>query len=314
MTPGVKGAHTWTFLHAADIHVGSPNSFRFAPAWNENWQTARQQILALKPDLVLLGGDLTRDGNLHRFELESIKADLDRLRCSYHAIPGNMDTGNKHTDVSGAFEERDDVSLNLRSEHLDQFSSVFGSVCWSFVHKEVRFSGFCDMIAGSGLPEERELWDWLEACCDEPRARHHVWIMHHPLFIDNLHEPNFDIRNTEQYLNWYFGVDEPARSRIMEVFRSTSADIVISGHVHCRRFRRVEGIRFDFAPSTAFSQFASRWTDGDPTLGFLKYDVADTGISCSFVPLARVSSAAGYGPGGHPSPSQRDYSIAWEKQ
>lgn len=59
----------WTFVHATDIHVGSPRSFRYAPAWKEHWQTARQQILEIGPDLLLLGGDLARDGNVHRYEL-----------------------------------------------------------------------------------------------------------------------------------------------------------------------------------------------------------------------------------------------------
>lgn len=293
--------------------MGSPRSFRFEPAWKENWQTARKQILKIKPDLLLVGGDLTRDGNLHKYELEAIKADLDDLPFPYHVIPGNMDTGNDHTDVSGPVEGRDDVSLNLCSENLDQISSVFGLVWWSFVHKGVRFSGFCDMVAGSGLREERRFWKWMKSQRDQPRAKHHVWIIHYPLFVYGLHEPNFDVRHPEQYWDWYFNIDEPARSRIMDVFRTTDTSIVISGHVHCRKVHYFEGIRFDIAPSTAFPQHYMRWKDGDPTLGFLRYDMTEQGIECTFVPLAKLSTTKGYGPHGHPSPDQRDYSIAWEK-
>ena len=94
----------WSFVFATDIHVGSPRSYRFAPAWNENWVTARKQIVGIHPDLLLLGGDLTRDGGLpkHRYELEDIKTDLDALPFPYRVTPGNMDTGNKHTEVPGA--------------------------------------------------------------------------------------------------------------------------------------------------------------------------------------------------------------------
>ena len=298
----------WTFVHATDIHVGSPRSFRYAPAWKENWQTARQQILEIGPDLLLLGGDLARDGNLHQYELEAIKADLDSLPFPRHVVPGNMDTGNKHTDVPGA--RRDDVSLNIRSEHIAPFETMFGPTQWSFVHKHVRFSGFCDMLAGSGLPEEEGLWTWMEAQWHQPRAEHHVWIMHYALFMDDLHEPNFDIRDPEHYHDWYFGIGEPHRSRIMDVFKATGADVVISGHVHCRKTHFAEGIRFDIGPSTAFSQQGDRWPDGDPSLGFLRYDVTEQGIGCTFVPLAKISTAEGYGPGGHPPPEQRDYSLA----
>lgn len=45
----------WTFVHVADMHVGTPRSYRFQPAWNEHWQEARKQILALKPELLLVG-------------------------------------------------------------------------------------------------------------------------------------------------------------------------------------------------------------------------------------------------------------------
>ena len=41
----------WSFVHATDIHVGSPRSFRFAPAFNENCATARRQIVALREHL-----------------------------------------------------------------------------------------------------------------------------------------------------------------------------------------------------------------------------------------------------------------------
>lgn len=303
----------WTFVHAADIQVGSPRSFRFAPAWNENWQTARERIVRINPDLLLVGGDLTRDGNIHRYELENIKADLDSLPFPCHVIPGNMDTGNKHTRVTGAMQGRDDVSLNITSAQVAQFSSVFGPLWWSFVHRGVRFSGFCDMLVNSGLPEEAEMWAWMDSLSRLPRAKHHVWIMHYALFVDDPREPNFDITDDGQYLDWYFGVDEPGRIRLMDVFKATGADIVISGHIHCRRTRLVEGIRFDYAPATCFHQWGDKWEDGDPTLGFLKYDVTDAGINCTFVPLERLSTAKGYGPGGHPLPETMDYSLAWEK-
>ncbi len=303
----------WTFAHVADIQVGSPRSFRFAPAWNKNWETARRQILATQPDLLLVGGDLTRDGSLHRYELEAVARDLRDLRFPVHVVPGNMDTGNKHAHAQGPNPDRDDLSLNITSAEIQQFESVFGPSHWSFVHKGVRFSGLCDMLLGSGLPEEERLWAWLERQKRLPRQKHHVWMMHGALFIDDVHEPNWDITHPEQYLRWYFGMDEPRRGRLFEVFQATGADLVITGHIHCRRSIVVEGIRFDYAPATCMAQFAARWPDGDPVLGFTRYDVTDEGIRGTFVPLERVSTKRGYGPGGHPLSEARDYSIAWEK-
>lgn len=303
---------SWSFVHVTDIHVGSPRSFRFAPAWSENWQTAREQIIEIQPDLLLVGGDVARDGNLHKYELEAVKADFDALEFPCHVIPGNMDTGNKHTDVQGLREDRDDIALNIKSKQVQQFASVFGPVWWSFVHKDVRFSGFCDMLAGAGLPEEEALWEWIEAQRKQPRARHHVWMMHYALFIDDLEEPNCAINDPARYHDWYFGIDEPHRSRLADIFKDTGADLVLSGHVHCRKRHCAEGVRYHFNPSTAFGQWGRRWEDGDDSLGFMRYDVSAESIEGTFVPLERISTAKGYGPGGHPLPEKRDYSIAWE--
>ncbi len=302
----------WRFAHATDIHVGSPKSFRFAPAWNENWQTARRQIIDAEPDLLLVGGDIARDGSLHQYELAAVRDDLAGLPFPAHVIAGNMDTGNKHTDVSGPRKNRDDLALNITSEQLEQFAGVFGPLWWSFVHKDVRFSAFVDMVAGSGLPEEEAFWEWFEAQRSLPRAKHHVWMMHYALFIDDPNEPNWDITDPKHYLDWYFGIDLPHRKRLMDGFKATGSTLVLSGHVHCCKHHHAEGIDFHINPSTAFSQWGRRWPDGDDSLGFMLYEVTDDGIQGQFVPLAKRSNRKGYGPGGHPLPQKRDYSKAWK--
>jgi len=308
----------WSFIAVSDMQPGSPKSFRYAPAWMKNWQTAKEQILEINPDLLLIPGDLTRDGSIHRFELDAMKKDLDALALPYHVVPGNMDAGNKHTDRAGMFREGHDqcrdIELNITSDQLQQFASVFGPLFWSFVHKNVRFSGFPDMIVNSGLPEENEFWAWAERLSKLPHAEHHVWIMHYAMFADDINEPNWNIsEDPEQYDNWYFCIDQPGRNRLLDLFKSTGTDIVISGHIHCHKVACAEGIRFEVAPATSFGQWGKRWPDGDDSLGFLRYDVGNAGIESIFVPLEKTFNLEGYGPQGHPAPHARDYSIAWEK-
>ena len=310
---------SWTFVATADIQPGSPKSYRYRPAWIENWMTAKRQILEINPDILLVAGDLTRDGSIHRFELEEMKAELDSLPFPYHIVPGNMDTGNKHTTIKGTKNQddvrMDDFDLNVTSAQLQQFSEVFGSLQWSFVHKNVRFSGFSDVAIGSGLPEEEAFWKWAGSLAGKINEEHHVWIMHYALFVDDFKETNWDITNPDEYIAWYFSIDEPHRSRLMNLFKSTQTDIVISGHIHCRKVHHAEDIRFDLAPSTAFPQWSDHWDDGDPSLGFLRYDVRDNEIECNFMPLEKVSEdKRNYGLGGHPKPEYRDYSLAWESQ
>lgn len=306
----------WTFVHVADPQPGSPRSYRYNPSWIKNWIEAKQQILEIQPDLLLVGGDLTRDGTLHRYELEAMRTELDSLPFPVYVVPGNMDVGNKHTDSPHPHRgptQCTDRMLNVTSAQLQQFASVFGPLWWSVDHKGVRFSGFADVVVNSGLPEEVEFWRWAEEQCRRPPARHHVWVLHYALFSERPDEPNWDIEDPAQYQDWYFTIDQPGRGRLLDLFVATGADLVLSGHVHCHKVSNAKGIRFEIAPATSFPQWAKRWPDGDPTLGFLRYEVRDEGIRGDLVPLRRSYNLVGYGPGGHPLPHLRDYTLAWER-
>lgn len=296
----------WTFACVSDIHVGTPRSFRYQPAWRDNWLTARAQIVAMAPELLLVAGDLTRDGCSHRFELEQIRADLDALPLPWHAIPGNHDVGDKIPRHSTP-QTNPLWATRVQPGFLDLYRSVFGPSEWSFEHRGVRFSAFNALLAGSGLPEEAVMWDWLDAQVTRPRARRQIWMMHPALFVHDLDEPNAPATDPMSYLS----VDSPHRQRMMQVFRDTGAELVISGHLHARHQTTVEGITFQHAPSTAF-RGREIWPQGDPSLGFFRCDVHAQHIAIEFIPLERESSAAGYGPGGNPPLEGRDYSLATE--
>lgn len=309
---------TWTFAHVSDIQPGSPRSYRYNASWIENWREAKAQLLDLDPELLLFGGDLTRDGCIHRFEFEEMKPELDSLPFPVYMVPGNTDTGNKHTRIPGLHRGRpdqcEDIDINVTSAQLQTYTEMVGPLWWSVDHKNVRFSGLTDVLVNSGLPEEVQFWQWAEEQVARSRQQYHVWIMHSPLFIERVDEPNWDISGgRDQYLGWYFSVDLPGRARLHDLFKSTGATIVISGHVHCHKVTYVDGIRYEISPSTAFGQWEDRWPDGDATLGFLRYDVSDSGIECTFVPLRKSYKLESYGPGGHPAPHARDYSLAWQK-
>lgn len=306
---------TWTFAHVADMQPGSPRSFRYAPSWAENWRTAMEHIRLINPDLVLVGGDLTRDGHIHDFEYAATKADLETLGCPCHVVPGNMDVGNKRAPCQGAWNDRDDMALNVTSAQLRRFVHYFGPINWTIVHKNVRFTGFHDALAGSGLPEEAEMWQFLKGLKKLPHTNHHVVITHYPLFLDNIDEPTFDLTRQEEYLPWYVSIDREQRFRIVDLLKASGVNIVISGHLHCFKKDIVDGVCYIKAPATSMSvpQLTQRWPDGDGTLGFLRFDVTIDGIRDELIPLRKLSLSTGYGPNGHPKPEQRDYSLAWEK-
>lgn len=54
------------------------------------------------------------------------------------------------------------------------------------------------------------------------------------------------------------------------------------------------------------AQWADRWPDGDPRLGFQVFTVTPDAITYAFEPLTTVSPRTdGWGPGGHPRPEAR---------
>lgn len=300
-----ENSSDWSFVHVSDIHVGSPRSYRFQPAWNENWQTARRQIEEIDPELVLVGGDLTRDGATHTEELVSVQEDLARLGPECLVIPGNHEVGNKWSPES---------SVAINSAYLRHYASVFGASEWSLVRGEginrVRFTGIDAFKLGSGLAEESELHGWLDRLEADSSCSNHVWMIHPGLFADHFGESDFD--RTVDRVPWYFGLNKVDRFYLWDVMKRTKATHVISGHIHCRRHVVVDGVDLHLAPATAFPQWGERWPDGDDALGFLEFSVSGGKITSRFVPLESISDLPGYGPGGNPSVEGRDYSVAQE--
>ena len=93
------GTSSWTFLHVNDSHMGTARSYRFRPAINKRWSAIKRQMAGIDADLLLHGGDLTRDGETHEFEYLQAREDLDDLPFPTFVIPGNMDVGNKREDL-----------------------------------------------------------------------------------------------------------------------------------------------------------------------------------------------------------------------
>ena len=284
---------SWSFVHAADIHLGSPRSYRYDPSRNENWAMARRQMEEIGPDFILIGGDVTYDGNPHEHELQLAKDDFETLPWPHFVIPGNMEVGNKPHPAPEC------KVLNVRSDTLRLFALYFGPLNWSFVYRNVRVTGFYAAVAGSGLREEEMFWHFMERLPALPPAGHHVAMMHYALFTDELDEPNFDARDDQS--QWYNNIDHPHRDRIFRLLKAANVGTVLSGHIHCRRPEKVvDGIRFFRAPAAGGRpQFVGTWEDGDSTVGFHRLDVSDDRIDVTFIPIDPPSQAEQIGPRGH---------------
>ena len=312
----------WTFLHVNDSHMGTARSYRFRPAINKRWAAIKNQMAAIDADLVLHGGDLTRDGETHEFEYQQAREDLDDLPFPAFVIPGNMDVGNKHARENGDKSKGPrswdwhDPDLNMTGRRLDLFSSYFGPIHWSFLHRNVRFTGFYAAVAGSGLPQEERMWKMLERLPELPVGEHHVAVMHYWPFIEQLDEPDWDLTNADQYYDWYFSIDLPHRRRLWELLKAADVEVLFCGHVHTGRpVQEVEGIRlYRTQPAGNTGQLAERWPKADTRFGFHRCDVGESGIEVTFVVGdEQCDEFDSFGPWGHPAVQERDYSVAQQQ-
>lgn len=311
---------SWTFLHVNDSHMGTPRSYRFRPAINQRWAAIKRQMATIGADLLLHGGDLTRDGETHEFEYLQAREDLETLPFPSFVIPGNMDVGNKHASQNGRkrkWEERGlgwhDPDLNMTEARLRLFATYFGPIHWTFMHRGVRFTGFFAAVAGTGLPQEQRLWRMLERLPDLPAAKQHVAVMHYWPFMEQPNEPAWDLTNADEYDNWYFSIDPPHRQRLWKLLRDAGVEILFCGHVHTGRpVQLVDGIRvYRTQAAGNTGQLAERWADADTRFGFHRCDVSPAGIEVKFIPGDNQCEEFGtFGPLGHPPVSERDYSVA----
>jgi 3',5'-cyclic AMP phosphodiesterase CpdA len=311
----------WTFLHVNDSHMGTPRSYRFRPAVNQRWAAIKKQMSEVDADLLLHGGDLTRDGDTHEFEYRQAQADLQTLPFPVFVIPGNMDVGNKHTAINGTKLrwkglEWHDPDWNMTERRLDLFSSYFGPVHWTFLHRNVRFTGFFAAVAGTGFPQEERFWNMLERLPDLPKAEHHVAVMHYWPFMESLDEADWNITNGDEYDNWYFSINPPNRQRLWDLLKKANVEILFCGHVHTgRNVQVVDGIRIYRTPAAGNTdQLADRWPDANTRFGFQRCDVTDSGVEVTFIPGNDQCEEFGtFGPLGHPTVDERDYSVSREK-
>jgi len=306
----------WTFLHACDSHLGTPRSYRFRPAINQRWAAITRQMSQIDAQFLLHGGDLTRDGESHEYEYQVARDDLDALPFPTFVIPGNMDVGNKPTTQRGSLRYWDDSQIVMTGPRMELFASWFGPIHWSFLFRGVRFTGFFAAVGGSGLPQEQHLWRMLEKLPQLPRGEHHVAVMHYWPFIEELHEPAWDLTQDSEYDNWYFSIDPPHRQRLWSLLKAAQVDTLFCGHVHTGRpVQVVDGIRlYRSPPGGNTAQLSERWPDAETRFGFHRCDVTDDGIEVTFVPGDDQCEEFGtFGPWGHPAITDRDYAAAQQQ-
>ncbi len=192
----------------------------------------------IRPDLVVHTGDVVIADPDSAADRDAAKRLLARIDAPLLVLPGNHDVG----------ESADSpwMELAVTSERIAAFSSAWGqdrfiaagsaatrSDNWVFI-------GINSERLGSGLPEEREQWDWLADAARQARGKSVMLFLHKPLWFPTGSQSGLT-------------VPEADRERLVALFADARLRVVSNGHLH--RFRRAfQGeVLAVWAPSMTFA-------------------------------------------------------------
>lgn len=188
-------------VHLTDIHAGSPYFIT-------NLMTRTiDEVNELKPDAVIITGDLTNMG--FRQEFTTAKAFIEKIDCKNCLIvPGNHD------------------ARNVGYVH---FEELFGPR-----HKVMKLGSTTVVGLDSSEPDldigriGRERYDWLNEQFKKSQAKIRIFAMHHHLL---------PVPGTGRERNIVYDAGD-----LLEVLLNCQVDLVLTGHKHVPWFWRFENM------------------------------------------------------------------------
>ncbi len=196
------------------------------------------RVNAMNPEFVVHLGDITDpvpvssefDGSAQIFHKAS-----DVFSMPYYLVPGNHDVGEK---IHPALPKIND-EVSITTSAIEQYEQHFGEQRYSFVHEGCLFLVINTMLLNSGLEEEQEQWDWLVQVLSDNGDKRIFIFAHYPLYLSARDEPDF-----------YDNIDEPARTRLIDLLEHYKAEGYYSGHVHNYFYNYLNGMHQFVLPST----------------------------------------------------------------
>lgn len=196
------------------------------------------RVNAMKPEFVVHLGDITDPVPVSPEFGDSARAfhaASDVFDMPYYLVPGNHDIGEKIHPALPSID--DNVSITKRA--IGQYEQHFGRQRYSFEHRDCLFVVINTMLMNSGLEEEQEQWDWLEQTLSGGAGKRVFMFAHYPLYLSAPDEPAY-----------YDNIDEPARSRLIDLFAKHPVEGYYAGHVHNFFYNNLNGMHQFVLPST----------------------------------------------------------------
>jgi 3',5'-cyclic AMP phosphodiesterase CpdA len=221
------------------IQISDTHLTRRLTKLTDNFHRLSEYINANRPDLVINSGDIAFDGPTSPGDLDFAKTLHDALPVACRYLPGNHDIGDNPTEIDPM------PSQQVSEGDRQAFVSVFGDDRWRFEAAGWCFIGLNSLVMNSGLASEAEQFDWLAGELAAASGKPIALFLHKPLYLNAPDDPELKATSIRY-------VPQPARRRLIEMFRAADLRLVASGHVHQRRDFTYRHIRQIWAPSAGF--------------------------------------------------------------
>ncbi|MEM6257661.1 MAG: metallophosphoesterase [Planctomycetota bacterium] len=217
-----------TIAHISDLHLQSG-----VPERQSQVEPILRKINEMKPDLVVISGDLTDDGWDSIEELQWAKEWLDhRIFATYWALPGNHDVGNFVTQNIGQINQKRiecwrEVFVSDEEFEFDHWHTFGINSMQLGMEGSTANLAFHDIISSLIDTQVNEKWIGL--------------FMHTPLFSQS-------IREEDPAIDYWVGSRQPRQQLWMNIKECKSIKLIGSGHVHQTRLTEVDGVKIVWAP------------------------------------------------------------------
>ena len=234
----------FSFAIVADTHLTKEENLSFEGGDASGNKLAAMyddlvaRVNAMGPAFVVHLGDITDPVPVSSKFSDSAQAfhkASEVFSMPYYLVPGNHDIGEKIHPALPKIDNK--VSITKRA--IDQYEQHFGRQRYSFQHEGCLFLVINTMLLNSGLEEEQEQWGWLERTLSANTENRIFIFAHYPLYLSARDEPDY-----------YDNIDEPARSRLIELLEHYRVEGYYAGHVHNFFYNHLNGMHQFVLPST----------------------------------------------------------------
>jgi len=245
----------------SDLHLSPTHGF-----FHDNVIRARDAADAAGAEAVVVNGDLCINGPDSDAEMAFAARVLAGLATPVLALPGNHDVGDEPPGQ--------DADQIIDEQRLARWDGCFGTDRFLRDIGAWRVIGVNAQLIGSGLAREEEQDDWLDDAMATAGGRQLALVLHKPLFVEHAQEAAPTVSS----------INPAPRAPLMDRLRRGGVRMVVSGHLHARRDRVVDGIRHVWLPALAF--LGAGGHGGEPAVGAVTIDFAGAEAVVADLPVA----------------------------